>query len=81
MSKDSELGHFESLGKFKKPRFLSIENDLGIFESFRLKIPFDRECPNTLEQQRQKSTYVQRAFISNYKPVILASYQTRLETG
>jgi hypothetical protein len=36
---------------------------------------------NTLEQQRQKSTYVQRAFISNYKPVILASYQTRLETG
>jgi hypothetical protein len=35
----------------------------------------------TLEHQRQKSTYVLRAFISNYQPVILESYQTRLETG
>jgi hypothetical protein len=35
----------------------------------------------TLDQQKQKSTYVLRAFISNYKSVILASYQTRLETG
>jgi hypothetical protein len=35
----------------------------------------------TLDQQKQKSTYAQRAFISNYKPVILASYQTRSETG
>jgi Reverse transcriptase-like len=35
----------------------------------------------TLEQQQQKSTYVLRAFVNNYKPVILASYQTCLETG
>jgi hypothetical protein len=34
-----------------------------------------------LEQQMTKTTYVLRAFVSNYKPVILRSYQTRLETG
>jgi hypothetical protein len=35
----------------------------------------------TLEQQQQKTAYVLRAFVNNYKPVILESYQTRLETG
>jgi hypothetical protein len=35
----------------------------------------------SLALQQQKSTYVLRAFINNYKPVILKSYQTRLETG
>jgi hypothetical protein len=30
----------------------------------------------SLDQQQQKSTYVLRAFINNFKPVILASYQT-----
>jgi hypothetical protein len=35
----------------------------------------------TLEQQRTKTTYVLRAFVSNCKLAILASYQTRLETG
>jgi hypothetical protein len=33
-----------------------------------------------LEQQKQKTTYVLRAFVNNFKPVILDSYQTRLET-
>jgi hypothetical protein len=35
----------------------------------------------TLEQQKLKTAYVLRAFVSNYKPVIMGSYQTRLETG
>jgi hypothetical protein len=35
----------------------------------------------TLDQQKQKSTYILRAFISTYKQMILDSYQTRLETG
>jgi hypothetical protein len=34
-----------------------------------------------MEQQKFKTAYVLRAFVSNYQPVILASYQTRLETG
>jgi hypothetical protein len=34
-----------------------------------------------IEQQRTKSTYVLRAFLSNYKPLVNGSYQTRLETG
>jgi transcriptional regulator of met regulon len=36
---------------------------------------------SALDQQKQKSTYILRAFVNNYQPVILASYQTRLETG
>ena len=34
-----------------------------------------------LEQQRSKRTYVLRAFISNFGPIIEESYKTRLETG
>jgi len=34
-----------------------------------------------LDQQRQKRTYVLRAFLSNFRPVIEESYKTRLETG
>jgi hypothetical protein len=34
-----------------------------------------------IEQQKNKSTYVLRAFLSNYKPLVYGSYQTRLETG
>jgi hypothetical protein len=34
-----------------------------------------------LDQQKFKMAYVLKVFVSNYKPVILASYQTRLETG
>jgi hypothetical protein len=35
----------------------------------------------TVEEQKLKTAHVLRAFVSNYKPVILGSYQTRLETG
>jgi hypothetical protein len=34
-----------------------------------------------LEQQRTKTTYVLRAFLSNYTPLVQGSYQTRLKTG
>jgi hypothetical protein len=34
-----------------------------------------------IEQQKTKSTYVLRAFLSNYTPLVNGSYQTRLETG
>jgi hypothetical protein len=34
-----------------------------------------------IEQQRTKTTYVLRAFISNYTSFVQGGYQTRLETG
>ena len=34
-----------------------------------------------LHQRQNQTTYVLRAFISNYKPILEESYQTRLETG